>query len=333
MRNGLLALTALSLAAAAPAAAAKPRCASTLSAAQVPVGGKVTLAGTIRPKGKVALQARGATRWVTITTKRSSKRGRFSFTVPTKTAGTVAIRARGRRACSAKTLTITAAPAGVDAPPAWRAVYALASDQTEDPGKVAAIRATHEAVNGWFATQTVDGVRPRWFRDSGGAIAVTVVRLAHTRAEYDAAGDSYDMVDADLRAAGLPAGGDKLAVWIDVSNSGACGATRAGVVIMFEAACDIHPSTADAWPQGGTYLVAHEMAHGFGAVQPCAPHSIGGGHVGDDPKDLLYAGDQPRDWDHITLDPGRDDYYGPFSADCPGIESSPYWTATSDPLS
>ena len=44
----------------------------------------------------------------------------------------------------------------------FRAVYALASDQTETPGYVAGIAATIDAVDGWFATQTFGGVMPRW---------------------------------------------------------------------------------------------------------------------------------------------------------------------------
>jgi hypothetical protein len=144
-----------------------------------------------------------------------------------------------------------------------------------------------------------------------------------------------ELVAADLAARGLPAAGgdEKLAGFIDVTNAGACGATQGDVVLMFEAACDIHPTATDAFPYGSTYLLAHEMTHGFGAVEFCAPHAGAGGHVLDDPRDILYAGTEDRVWDDLRLDPGHDDYYATGRADCPGIASSPFWTATADPLS
>jgi hypothetical protein len=73
------------------------------------------------------------------------------------------------------------------------------------------------------------------------------------------------------------------------------------------------------------------MTHNFGAVPTCAPHQGGGAHVTDDPRDILYQGPQPRDWNNQMLDPGHDDYYATGRGDCPGIASSAFWTMTSDP--
>jgi hypothetical protein len=340
------ALTAAVVAAApAAGAATKTRCTSALSSAQTTVGTGVTLTGRVRPKRArpVRLQVRDGATWRTVARKRSSKAGRFALSVPAAAAGVLPVRAQvpaakgARRAnCATRTLTVTAAEGGSnqDAAPAhaWRAVYALASDQVADAGKPAAIAGTAGAVNGWFGTQTIGGVQPRWQRNADGTLAVTTVTLGHTVAQYAAAGDNFDLIAQDLALHDLPAAGhqEKIAVYIDVTNSAACGASSGDVVLMFEAACDIHPGADDVFPYGATYLLAHEMAHGFGAVDDCAPHAGGGGHVIDDPRDLLYNGDQDRVWDQLALDPGHDDYYATGRADCPGIEASPFWDAAAD---
>jgi hypothetical protein len=217
------------------------------------------------------------------------------------------------------------------AKPSFRAIYAVASDQTPSAGKYAAIIASANATNDWFATQTTAGVRPRWVRDSGGAIVVSTVRLPRPAAAYDTA--TFQSVVAELAAAAPTPANQKTVLWFDVKSPNGCGVTGSGLSVIFEAACDIHPATDDVFPYGATYLTAHEMTHNFGAVASCAPHASGGGHVNDDNKDLLYAGNGARDWPNITLDPGHDDYYATGNPACPGIESSPYWTETSDPLS
>jgi hypothetical protein len=98
--------------------------------------------------------------------------------------------------------------------------------------------------------------------------------------------------------------------------------------LLVEAACNIYPTTHDVWPYGATYLAAHEMTHNLGAVPACALHSDGTGHISDDPRDVLYSGSQPRDWNHLMLDPGHDDYYATGRADCTDVSSSAYWTTS-----
>ncbi|HWM58138.1 MAG TPA: hypothetical protein VNO83_09900 [Pseudonocardia sp.] len=68
----------------------------------------------------------------------------------------------------------------------------------------------------------------------------------------------------------------------------------------------------------------HELFHGLGAAPLCATHQVRGGHVSEDPSDLMYAGDQQ--WKPVLLDVGRDDYWGSSKPSCPGISSSPYFT-------
>lgn len=219
-------------------------------------------------------------------------------------------------------------------------MYALASDQPIRRGKVAAIVSEIGVVNGWFAIQTIGRVQPRWVRKvtaagSVGDPKVLTVRLAHTAAQYEAAvgGDILDMVEADLAAAApAKSSSERAAVWIDVDSAYACGITRPKeVTVLLEASCNIPAELLETWPYGGTYLLAHELTHNFGAAPDCAPHSMGSGHVDDDPRDVVFAGRGDRDWDHLMLDPGHDDYYATGRTDCEDMAASPFWTRTSAP--
>jgi List-Bact-rpt repeat protein len=56
---------------------------------------------------------------------------------------------------------------------------------------------------------------------------------------------------------------------------------------------------------------AHELLHSLGATLPGAPHVCNGGHVCDSASDILYQFLNPGSTlDVVTLDFGRDDYYG-----------------------
>ncbi|MDA0173144.1 zinc-dependent metalloprotease [Solirubrobacter taibaiensis] len=214
--------------------------------------------------------------------------------------------------------TATPVPTPPPVENAFRAVYALAADQTETPGYVAGIVATIGAVNGWFATQT-GGATPRWLD------GVKVVKLARAAADYEAA-DGLARLHADLEAAyPLATSTQKSVVWTQTNHpDGACASARAGVAWMTEKTCNIVPVAPTTWPFDASYVTAHEMVHLFGAVPDCAPNSDGMGHVTDDPRDLLYSGPLPRDPD-LTLDFGRDDYFGTAGSTCIDIAASPLW--------
>jgi hypothetical protein len=65
----------------------------------------------------------------------------------------------------------------------------------------------------------------------------------------------------------------------------------------------------------------HEIFHALGAVPDCAPNDDDG-HV-DDPRDLMYGGDQ--DWSYpVQLDIDHDDYYGTGRNACYDTARSPY---------
>ena len=214
--------------------------------------------------------------------------------------------------------TATPAPTPPPVENAFRAVYALAADQTETPGYVAGIAATIDAVNGWFATQT-GGRIPRWIE------GVKVVKLARPAADYEAA-DGLARMHADLEAVyPLPTASQKSVVWTQTNHpDGACASARAGVAWMTEKTCNIVPVAPTVWPFNASYVTAHELVHLFGAVPDCAPNSDGSGHVTDDARDILFAG--ARDFNNLMLDPGRDDYYATGNT-CADISTSALWTS------
>src|SRR4051812_34878949 len=258
-------LPVLMVLALAPPAGAAPRtsCTSKLSAPQVTAGQAAKLSGRVTPHAArpVRLELRQGKRWTAAARKRSGRTGRFSFTLPTQAAATLTLRVavpRTSRAqagvCRAVILRIVpkGGGGGVQAKSEFLAVYALASDQTAQDGKLAAIRSTIDAVDGWFGTQTTGNVVPRWTRTNG-TVDVVTLTLAHTVADY-AGGGSFDKVVADLKAKGYPASDtQKLAVFNDVTNETGCGVTGSGDTTLFEAACAIHPAANATWPFGATY--------------------------------------------------------------------------------
>ena len=70
------------------------------------------------------------------------------------------------------------------------------------------------------------------------------------------------------------------------------------------------------------FAVLHEVLHTMGFVPACAPHHTRSGHVSDDPRDLMYAGDEP--WRPSVLDVGQDDYYHAHRLGCLELAVSPY---------
>jgi uncharacterized delta-60 repeat protein len=202
--------------------------------------------------------------------------------------------------------------------------YAVPSDMAHDPSLPAAIRHEVGLVQDWLAGQT--GGRRLRSRMAGGQLLVSMPTLGMTKSEVESAPYlDTSAVEDELRRLGYGQGVEHLAVFIPV-NWGACGQSSGRMAFMFMNACNIYPSAGTrSWPYGSTYLFAHEVIHGLGAVPGCAPHAEPGGHVVDDNRDLLYQGPSQRDWDNLKLDPGRDDYYGHGRPDCLDIATHPIW--------
>src|SRR5262249_21359799 len=89
-------------------------------------------------------------------------------------------------------------PPPADSPkPAFRAIYAVASDQMPVAGRPAAIVTDIKATNGWYATQTNGNVQPRWVRGSDGDPVVTTVMLPNPTSYYNGA-SAFDHVRTDV---------------------------------------------------------------------------------------------------------------------------------------
>ena len=208
-------------------------------------------------------------------------------------------------------------------PTTIQAIYAVPSNGVPVAGRNAAIAANIVAVETWFATQT-GGEYPVFNRDSGGINVPTVV-LSKTGAEIAAMSSwTLDALIADTAAVAVSAAASSelLAIYQGTDSSGACGYTSSLVVMSIDN-CNIQPTIPATFPFGITYLMAHELTHLLGAVPSCAPNAIPGGHLDGDNRDILYSGNQPRDWNNLMLDPGKDDYYGHGRNDCYDIADSP----------
>ena len=303
----------------------------------VEVNTAVTMVGRVKPRlsRSVKLQIRKSGKWKTADRTHSSRRGKFALTFTPRAPGTYSLRARApkrknlesaKSAAQSVAVTPSGTPGGGDH--SFQALYLLPSGKSPVPDEPAAISNVISQVNSWFDSQTVDGTHPRFSLDSAGRPTVVTVAMPHTSAEYEASSNQIKMIVDDLRSIGWPQSeNQKLVAFINVnSNDGGCGITGYGLSLFPEDVCGIHPSTSDTFPYGATYVTAHEITHNLGAVADCATHGDGTGHVNDDPRDVLYNGPQPRDWNHITLDPGHDDYYATGRTDCTDIANSPYWS-------
>ncbi len=91
--------------------------------------------------------------------------------------------------------------------------------------------------------------------------------------------------------------------------------------------CGSNPLASDENSPGYIdFAFLHEIMHTLGMVPECAPNHTLGGHTSDDPRDLMYAGDQP--WQPSILDTGRDDYYGHGNPDCLDLAKSVFMEPT-----
>jgi hypothetical protein len=211
----------------------------------------------------------------------------------------------------------------------FRVIYARPGDVPADPAVAAGIPHEIDLVAGWFAGQT-GGRQPRFYAPRG-ALAVDAVVLPLTKAQIELSSDPLTTLADTLHGLGYGVSGETVVAYVASKGTG-CGITEdnhgaATTVALWMPACDIYPSASTpSFPYNATYLAAHEMTHAFGAVPNCAPHADGTGHVNDDNRDVVYGGNSQRDWDHITLDPGHDDYYGHGRTDCLDIARSAFWT-------
>lgn len=213
-----------------------------------------------------------------------------------------------------------------------QAVYAVPSDVSAVAGRVVAAQSSLTAVQGWFASQTLDKSYPV-FNRVGGKIHVQQVTLDRTASQIDAFSSNEMVSFLHSEEASLTSDSELFVIIEGSQGSGACGYYSSNTVVIPMANCNIYPADNARFPYGMTYLAAHELTHMLGAVRSCAPNYVSGGHLTGDNRDILFTGGA-RDWDNLMLDPGHDDYYN-HNNDCWDIKNSPLlgtWETNASPV-
>jgi hypothetical protein len=177
------------------------------------------------------------------------------------------------------------------------------------------------------------GAMQRWLSDqtSGtkfqvdtfqGSLDIGFARLNENDAVLASQGQlARDAIEAELPSKGYGDPQKIYAIFYDGGNNAACAnAPLPPGLVGHAAVFYLHGTIPGATPCGDNpfansetnpgyieYSLTHEVFHTLGAVASCAPHFFSG-HVNDDPRDLMYAGNLP--WNPSILDVGRNDYWG-----------------------
>lgn len=192
-----------------------------------------------------------------------------------------------------------------------------------------------QGINAWLAVQT--GGSALRVDTCGGAPDVTFVRIPQTDAEIRAAHQYVrDRVQDAVRAQGFDAPRKLYLAWYDGSSDWSCGGGAwppdlpGHVAAMYlrgeppgAPACDTNlPPGSPGGPHYLDWGIVHEALHTLGLVATCAPHEHHGGHVDEDPSDLMWQG--TGNWQPSVLDVGHDDYYAAGITGCPDLARSAF---------
>jgi len=205
----------------------------------------------------------------------------------------------------------------------WHVVYATPSDGVDRFASYAPRIAGDVAESSdWWVGQDQTR-RPRFdLVDSpgcGSEYGRVDISLVRTRPGTE----SFEDVVADVNAAGFASPDKSYLVYFDGAAQGSlCGESTissevAAYAVIFLQGCN-QASNDDL----RAVIAAHEMTHGMGSVAGQAPHSCPGSHVCDSSSDLMkpFFG-QSDSLATLTLDVGRDDYYG-HSGTWPDVRDS-----------
>jgi hypothetical protein len=203
--------------------------------------------------------------------------------------------------------------------PSVHFVYAYPSDGADRIAEEgSAMQTDAETIDGWWRAQ--DATRtPRFdtFAFScGGQLDISDIRLPFSGAELTPSSGRYDKIVTAISSSGLSAPYEIYVVYYDGpdDDSGICGegGTRDpsrghAYAVVFTGGCLPEPTAVTA---------AHEMVHALGAVSSPAPDACplpNDGHVCDSNRDLMYPYIDGSPLSALTLDVGRNDYYGAAS--------------------
>ena len=179
----------------------------------------------------------------------------------------------------------------------------------------------------WFRSQRRS---PRLHVDTYHGLAdVTFVRLPRENYEYDRAGP--DALMHDIARAGLHDPRKLYAVFYsgapirsepDICGLGSAGPRPFAMVFLAQSCAYDFGASGMGDYNSLVFVMAHELVHELGFVPSCAPHTLGGGHVGDSTHDLMYPSIEIG---VPVLDVHNDDYYLARNG-CPDLSRSPYLT-------
>jgi Divergent InlB B-repeat domain len=196
-----------------------------------------------------------------------------------------------------------------------RVVYAIPSDGVDRSAERGPkISADVDEIIAWWRSQ--DAARePRFDRASfacGLQADILVLRLARDTAALRPGGARFDRIRDGVLTAASRSPYEKHLVYYDgpvdddtVCGQGGGGAEGPGIAIVYLGSCFDVPSAVTA---------AHELIHTFGALPDGGgpPHACpdSSGHACDSSGDILYPKASSAPLGALTLDVGRDDYYG-----------------------
>jgi Divergent InlB B-repeat domain len=192
-------------------------------------------------------------------------------------------------------------------------IYAIPSDGSDRLASVAGTMQTDaETIAAWWQGQDAS----REPRDDLAQFScrtqldVSSLRLQHSSSQLSPLDDRFAAIVADVASAGFASRFVKYVVYYDgPAPSNICGQgggfpDGVGYAVVYMQTCQPVPSSV---------IAIHELVHAYGAVPTGAPHMCpapNSGHVCDAQQDLMYPTVDGSPLSGLTLDVGRDDYYG-----------------------
>jgi putative Ig domain-containing protein len=224
-------------------------------------------------------------------------------------------------------------PAGGQALNQVHVVYVVPSDAGVDRqlDVLGTIEGSVRNWNKWLASQIGSSLRLDTYGDDD-RLDVTFVQLAKSDADLNGSGNVRTKIEHQLLAKGFDATNKVYLAYYegdgDGCASGAWPPTLHGAVSVLylrgvgNPDCPTTPLAGENDAPGvWEYRGLHEILHPMGFAPACAPNLGSNGHVDDDTRDLLYAGNVPAQ-SPTRIDLARDDYVG--GSTCLDLLSSAY---------
>ena len=237
------------------------------------------------------------------------------FVPPARAAVSPALRsAPASTWCGASSPTDLAAP--VVPGPSIHFVYAYPADGTDRLAQFGTTMQTDaETIDAWWRGQ--DATRtPRFdaFAFScGPQLDISDVKLPSAGAELAPISGRFQQIVGSITSAGFASASEIYVVYYDGpdTSGGVCGqggtqdpSRGPAFALVYPAGCPLEPTSA---------IAAHELTHALGAVTPPAPNDCPAPndfHVCDSNRDLMYPFADGTPLSGLSLDVGRNDYYG-----------------------